>query len=207
MKPPPPMPGRERLDDAERGGGRDGRVDGVAAVAEHVDGRLGGQRVDRGGSAAGADRGRRLRRQRRCRTCRPERPRGRRGERPRRGRQGSCASHTLPGRESVGSPLYPRGARRKRAASAPRRVPFRGAGATHGRFVRPNDTDEPGVPTWPSPRRRPASPAATGVARQHGIGRWASTSARSAAALAGRITCARRASTYKGREIVQPQTA
>src|SRR3954447_11491830 len=72
MKAPPPMPheygsttprtppagGRPAA--AEHAGGGAGRVDGVAAVAERVDGRLRGERVDRRGGAAGADRGRLL---------------------------------------------------------------------------------------------------------------------------------------------------
>ena len=49
---------RERLGDAEHAGRRDRGVDRVAAGAEDVDRRLRGERVDRGGGAAGADRGR-----------------------------------------------------------------------------------------------------------------------------------------------------
>ena len=48
-----PDAARERLGHAEHGGGRDGRVHGVAAAPEHTDGGLGAERVDgRGGPAA-----------------------------------------------------------------------------------------------------------------------------------------------------------
>ena len=54
--------GRERLRDAERGGGRDGGVDRVAAAAQHVEPDRGGRRVHRGHGAAVAGGGRHLRR-------------------------------------------------------------------------------------------------------------------------------------------------
>ena len=52
--------GRERLGDAEHARRGDGGVDGVAALAQHVDRGVGGEDVDRGGRALRADRGRLL---------------------------------------------------------------------------------------------------------------------------------------------------
>jgi hypothetical protein len=57
---------RERLGHAEHGRRRDGRVDGVAAVFQRVDGRLGRERLDARGGATCA---RRCRRAGRCHGC------------------------------------------------------------------------------------------------------------------------------------------